>query len=132
MPTIVRICTAFALAAAPAALLAAWVPGAELVGQSVQVRAGDTTNTVFFDQGGQARIVTAAGRSVPASWTASNGQLCLYSGGGQECWPYSSPFEAGRPAMLTSNCSTASEWLANAVNPVDMAPPQPQTMPERG
>jgi hypothetical protein len=112
----------------PAFAQAGWVPGAEIVGQSVQVQTAGVTNTVHFDAGGAARIVTPSGNVVPASWTATGGQLCLQTGGGSECWPYQSPFEAGRQMTLTSSCQATSSWLANATNPMQ----QPAAQPERG
>ncbi len=107
-----------ALAALPAAALAqaGWVPGSEIVGQSVQVTTGGTTNTVFLDPGGSARIITPAGNTVPGTWTAANGQLCLGAGAAQECWPYAGPFQAGQPLTLTSSCNSTSTWLASATN----------------
>lgn len=118
-----------ALPLTAAAAQAGWVPGAEIVGQSVQVETAGVANTVYFDPAGAARIVTPGGRTIPASWTAANGQLCLYGAGAQECWPYQSPFQAGQPMTLTSSCQATSRWLANATNP--MAPPQQQVAPER-
>lgn len=102
-----------------------WVPGAEIVGQSIQVETNGVTNTIYFDAGGNARIVTPGGNTLPASWTASNGRLCLYSGGGQECWAYQAPFQAGQPMAMTSSCQTNSRWLASATNPI-----QQQVAPE--
>jgi hypothetical protein len=62
---------------------AQWVPGSEIVGQSVQVETNGVVNTISFDPGGSARIITPGGNVVPASWTASAGQLCLRTGAGQ-------------------------------------------------
>lgn len=113
----------------------AWVPGSEIVGQSVQVQTNGVTNTVYFDANGAARIVTPNGTPMPASWTASGGNLCLYGSGAQECWPYQAPFQAGQPVPLTSSCQASSQWLAAATNP--MAPPpvqqmRPEVQGERG
>ena len=111
-----------AVAAFPAAALAqAWTPGSEVVGQSVQVTTNGVTNTVYLDAGGSARIVTPGGNTVPGTWTAANGQLCLNNGAAQECWPYASPFQAGQPVTLTSSCNSSSTWLAASTN----APPPP-------
>ena len=111
-----------ALGALPAAALAqAWTPGSEIVGQSVQVTTNGVTNTVYLDAGGAARIVTQGGNTVPGTWTAANGQLCLNNGTAQECWPYSAPFQAGQPVTLTSSCNSTSTWLAASTN----APPPP-------
>ena len=119
-----------ALAALPAAALAqaGWVPGSEIVGQSIQVTTNGTTNTVFLDPGGSARIITPAGNTVPGTWTAANGQLCLGAGAAQECWPYAGPFQAGQPLTLTSSCNSTSTWLASATN----APPTQSGGGERG
>ncbi|MCY7339092.1 MAG: hypothetical protein LH465_03955 [Sphingomonas bacterium] len=108
----------------------AWTPGAEIVGQSVQVQTAGVTNTVYFDAGGTARIITPAGNVVPATWSAGNQQLCLMSGGAQECWPYQSPFQAGQQMTLTSSCQATSSWVANGTNPMQQA--EPVSQPERG
>lgn len=108
-----------------------WVPGAEIVGQSVQVETSGVTNTVHFDAGGNARIVTPGGNVLPASWTASGGRLCLYSGGGQECWAYQAPFQAGQQMTMTSSCQATSRWLASATNPIQQPMP-PEVQGERG
>lgn len=105
-----------------------WTPASEIVGQPVQVNTNGTVNTVYFDQGGTARIMTPSGNMVPGRWTAANQQLCLDVGGGTtECWPYRAAFRAGQPVTLTSSCNVSSQWLANATNQ-----PEQQRMPERG
>jgi hypothetical protein len=119
-----------AAAGIPAAALAqAWSPGSEIVGQSVQVTTNGVTNTVYLDAGGSARIVTPGGNTVPGTWTAASGQLCLNNGAAQECWPYAAPFQAGQPVTLTSSCNQSSTWLAGATN---APPPPPGQRGERG
>ncbi len=113
----------------PVAAAAQWAPGSEIVGQSVQVETAGVTNTVYFDAGGAARIQTPAGKIVPGTWNAANGQLCLSAGGLQECWPYARPFEAGQQISLTSSCNAASRWTALGTN---QAPPTQQGAGERG
>ena len=122
--------TSFILAALPTMAMAqAWDPGSEIVGQSIQVNTNGTVNTVYFDQGGYARVVSPNGaRTVNASWSANGQQLCLNAGGSAECWPYAQAFQAGQPVTLTSNCNSVSTWTANAVNP----PPRVENMGERG
>ena len=90
------------LLGAPVAGLAqaGWVPGSEITGQSV-----------------------------PGTWGAANGQLCLTTGAAQECWPYSQPFQAGRQIGLTSSCNSASRWTALGTN---QAAPVQQGAGERG
>lgn len=100
------------------AAVSQWTPGAEIVGQSVQVETNGVVNTVYFDPGGAARIITPAGNSVPATWTATGGQLCLQSGTGQECWPYQAAFQAGQQVTLVSSCQVSSRWTALATNPM--------------
>ena len=114
---------------APSAVSAQmWTPGSEIVGQSVQVNTNGTVNTVYFDQGGAARIMTPSGNAVPGRWSVANQQLCLDVGTGPaECWPYRSAFQAGQNVTLTSSCNVTSQWLANSTNM-----PQQQSMPERG
>jgi hypothetical protein len=118
-----------AAAAIPAGALAqAWTPGSEIVGQAVQVTTNGVTNTVYLDAGGSARIMTPGGNTVPGTWTAANGQLCLNNGTAQECWPYASPFQAGQPVTLTSSCNSSSTWLAASTN----TPPPAGQRGERG
>lgn len=117
--------------AASASAQGAWTPGSEIVGQSVQVETNGVVNTVYFDAGGQARIMTPGGNTIPASWTAGGGQLCLNTGAAQECWQYAQPFQAGQPISLTSSCRTNSRWLASATN-TPPPPPPPEAAPERG
>ncbi len=118
-----------ALVAAPTAGMAQeWVPGSEIVGQSVVVETNGVANTVYFDAGGSARIVSPQGRVVNASWTAANNNLCLNAGAGSECWPYQQAFQAGQRVTLTSSCQAVSNWLPNATN----APPVKEVMQERG
>ena len=114
-----------------AALLASgaaaqWVPGSEIAGQTVQVETNGIVNAISFQPGGTASIATPGGKVVPATWTASNGQLCLSTGGAQECFPYSQPFQAGQAVSATSNCGATSRWLASSTNA-----PQPTQQPER-
>ena len=124
------LCIAIAPLTAPGAALAqAWVPASEIVGQPVVVTTNGVTNTVYLDAGGAARIVTPGGNAIPASWTASRGQLCLNNGAASECWPYAAPFQAGQPVTLASSCNSTSTWLAQRVN----APaPPPTQRGERG
>ena len=100
--------------------------GSEIIGQPIQVTTNGVANTVYLDSGGTARILTPSGNTVPGSWSIANGQLCLSAAGGQECWPYAAPFQAGQPLTLTSSCNQASTWLAQATN----TPPPPSG--ERG
>ena len=121
------LCAAFV--AVPATAVAQeWVPGTEIVGQSVVVETNGVANTVYFDAGGAARIVSPSGRVVNASWTAANNNLCLNSGTASECWPYQQAFQAGQRVTLTSNCQAVSNWMPNGTN----APPVKEVMQERG
>jgi len=118
-----------ALVAVPTAGLAQeWVPGTEIVGQSVVVETNGIANTVHFDAGGAARIVSPSGRLVIASWTAAKNNICLHTGAASECWPYQQAFQAGQRVTLTSNCQAVSNWLPNGTN----APPVKEVMQERG
>ena len=101
------------------ALAQGWTPAAEILGQPIQVTTNGVTNTIYMDAGGTARIVTPSGNTVPGSWTAANGQLCLSTGAAQECWPYQAAFQPGQPVTLTSSCNSSSSWLASSTN----APP---------
>jgi len=117
------------LVALPATAFAQeWVPGTEIVGQSVVIETNGVANTVHFDQGGTARIVSPQGKVVNASWTAANNNLCLNSGAASECWPYQQAFQAGQRVTLTSNCQAVSNWMPNGTN----APPVKEVMQERG
>lgn len=114
----------------PAAAMAqaGWTPGAEVIGQPIQVTTNGVTNTVYLDPGGQLRIMTPGGSTVPGTWTAANGQLCIGIGGPQECVPYAGPFQAGAPVTLTSSCGASESWLAESTN----APPAQGEKGERG
>ena len=106
---ITKVALGATLLAAPAAGLAqSWVPGAEITGQSVQVETNGVVNTVYFDPGGAARIITPAGNVVQGNWTAAGGQLCLQTGTGRECWPYNAAFQAGQQVTLVSSCQVSS------------------------
>ena len=102
-------------------------PGAEIVGQSVQVTTNGVTNTVYFDPGGAARIVSPSGNVVNATWTSTAQRLCLNTGAATECWPYTQAFQAGQSVTLMSSCNASSTWVANGVNQ-----PQVQNAGERG
>ncbi|HVH37977.1 MAG TPA: hypothetical protein VM757_05250 [Sphingomicrobium sp.] len=106
-----------------------WVPGSEIAGQSARVTTNGVTNTVYFDQGGTARIVSPGGTTVNGTWAATNGQLCLNNGAASECWPYANAFQMGVPVTMVSTCSGTSTWVANGVN---MPPPAPAREGERG
>ena len=116
-----------ALLASATAAVAQWVPGSEIVGQSASVQTGGVVNTVHFDAGGVARIVSPGGLVTQGTWTAAGGQLCLNTGAAQECWPYTSPFQAGQPITLTSSCQNVSTWTAVSTNV-----PPPPAAGERG
>lgn len=109
----------------------AWTPGAEIVGQPVQVTTNGVTDTVALSPGGQATITSPGGTVVNAAWTAANGQLCLVNGAAQECVPYAAPFHAGQPMALTSSCGASETWLAASTN-APPAPPPPAPKGERG
>jgi hypothetical protein len=95
-----------------------WVPGSEITGQSVQVETNGVINIVYFDPGGVARVQTPSGNTVPGTWAAANGQLCLTTGAAQECWPYAQPFREGQQLALTSSCNSTSRWTALSTNGV--------------
>ena len=119
---------AIAMTAVPGVAFAQMNPGAEIVGQPLQVTTNGVVNTVYLDAGGTARIMTPAGNTIPGNWTAANGQLCLNNGTAQECWPYAQPMQAGQAMTLTSSCGATSTWLAQAVN----GPMQAPSRGERG
>lgn len=106
---------------------AGWTPASEVVGQPIQVTTNGVTNTVYLDPGGQLRIMTPGGNTVPGTWTAANGQLCLAVGGANECVPYAGPFQAGTPLTLTSTCGSTETWLAQNTNQ-----PPPPVQGQRG
>ena len=120
------------LAFAPQAAFAQMGPptGAELIGHSVQVETNGVVNTVYFDPGGTARIMSPGGREVQGNWFVENGRMCLQTATGRECWTYAAPFVAGQPAVLTSDCGT-SRWTAvSTAQP--MMPEPPVRRGERG
>ena len=122
---------ALLLAWAPqAAAQTGWTPGMEITGHAVQVQTGGVTNTVYFDPGGTARIVTPSGSEVQGRWSVENQNLCLSTGaGGRECWPYRTAFQAGQAVDLTSSCSVTSRWTPISTQPMA---PTVQSKGERG
>lgn len=124
---VLRAAVGLAIAGLPGVAFAqsAWTPGAELVGQPIQVTTNGTMNTVYLDAGGQLRVVTPNGTTMPGTWQAASGQLCLGMSGAQECVPYNAPFQAQQPQTLTSSCGAQQTWLAQATN-------QPPTQGQRG
>lgn len=116
--------------AAPASVVAAqagWVPGSEIAGQTVQVQTNGVVNSITFNTDGSAVIGTPGGTTVPGTWSAANNMLCLSANGGQECWPYSQPFQAGRQVALTSNCQQLTTFMPQGTNP-----PSQSSSGERG
>ena len=117
--------TAFATPA-----VAQWIPGTEITGHAVQVQTNGVTNTVYFDPGGNARIVTPSGNEVQGRWSVEGQDLCLQTGAGaRECWPYRTAFQAGQSVDLTSSCSVTSRWTPISTQPVA---PAMQSRGERG
>lgn len=127
---ILRALAGMALVGAPvtAGFAQTWIPGAEIAGHAVQVETNGVMNTVYFEPGGVARIQTPGGNTVPATWSASNNQLCLNASGAQECWPYTQAFMAGQAVSLTSSCQVASRWLPLSTS----QPPMQAPAGERG
>lgn len=114
---------AAAAVAIPSVASAQWSPGAELVGQPLQVTTNGVTNTVYLDAGGALRIITPASNVVGGTWQASGGQLCLTVAGATECIAYTEPFQAGVPRNVTTSCNAVSSWLASTVNPPGSSTP---------
>jgi len=106
---------------------AGWVPGSEIAGQTVQVQTQGVVNSIYFGADGTATITTPSGTTVPGTWSAAGNQLCLSANGGQECWPYSQPFQPGQQLALTSSCQQVSTFLAQSTNA-----PMQQPAGERG
>jgi hypothetical protein len=95
----------------------AWTPGSEIVGQTVQVQTNGVMNSITFNADGTATITTPSGTTVPGTWSAANNMLCLSANGGQECWPYSRPFQAGQQLALTSSCQQVTTFMPQSTNP---------------
>lgn len=95
--------------------------GSEIVGHSVQIQTQTgTVNTVYFEPGGAARIVSPSGTEAQGTWSVANQSLCLGVSGARECWPYQAAFQANQPVSLTSDCGAASVWT-----PLSTAPSAP-------
>ena len=118
---------AVAAAAFPTAALAQMGPGAEVLGQPIQVTTNGITNVLYLDPGGSLRILTPSSNTVTGTWQIASGQLCLNVGGANECVPYNSPFQAGAPQTFTTSCNAQSTWLAQNINS-----PAPAAGSERG
>ncbi len=111
-----RLTAAFVPLVMASAAAAQWVPGSEITGQQVQVQTNGVTNIITFEPNGMARISSPSGaKVVDATWTATNGELCLRGAGAFDCYPYRAPFQAGQPVDLLSNCAVRSRWLASSV-----------------
>ncbi|HEX2803255.1 MAG TPA: hypothetical protein VHN55_04645 [Sphingomicrobium sp.] len=104
-----------------------WTPGSEIAGQTVQVQTNGVMNSVYFSPDGTVSITTPDGTTVPGTWSTANNMLCVSASGGQECWPYSQPFQAGRQVALTSSCQQVSTFMPQSTNP-----PVQQGAGERG
>ena len=129
-PLLIKVALVGAVAVAPATAVVAqagWVPGSEIAGQTVQVQTQGVVNTIYFSPDGTATITTPQGTTVPGNWSAANNQLCLSAAGGQECWPYSQPFQPGQQVALTSNCQQVTTFMAQSTNQ-----PTQQPAGERG
>jgi hypothetical protein len=116
--------------ATPIATVAAqpvWTPGSEILGQTVQVQTNGVVNSITFNADGTATIMTPSGTAVPGTWSIANNMLCLSANGGQECWPYSQPFQAGRQLALTSSCNQVTTFMPQSTNP-----PTQRSSGERG
>ena len=118
---------AVAAAALPTAALAQSGPGAELIGQPIQVTTNGVTNVLYLDPGGSLRILTPASNTVAGTWQIASGQLCLNVAGANECIPYNAPFQAGAPQTFTTSCNASTTWLAQNINS-----PAPAGASERG
>ncbi len=134
---IFRALATVALAATPlsAGMAQMWVPGSEIAGQSIQAETNGVTNTIYFDQGGAARIMSPGGMVIPATWTASGNQLCMSTATNRDCWNYAAPFQSGQPVTMVSQCQVASRWTAlgtNMMAPPPPPPPMQAPMGERG
>jgi hypothetical protein len=105
--------TAIVALTTASAAAAQWIPGMEITGQQVQVQTNGVMNTITFEPNGVAHIASPTGATVvDATWTASNGKLCLQSAAAADCYPYAAPFTANAPVDLRSDCNVFSRWTA--------------------
>jgi hypothetical protein len=103
-----------------------WTPGAEITGHGVRVETQGVVNTVYFDPGGTARIVSASGQEYPGNWFVEANQLCLQlASGARECWAYQGPFVAGQAVQLTSTCGPSTWTALSTAEPLPPPPPPP-------
>jgi hypothetical protein len=117
-----RFAAAIVTVSLASAAYAQWTPGMEIVGQQVQVQTNGVMNTITFDQGGVAHISSPSGATVvDATWTATDGKLCLQTSTTFDCYPYRAPFTARQPVDLVSDCGVRSQWTAlnTAVAPTE-------------
>jgi hypothetical protein len=98
--------------------------GGELNGHSMNVTADGITNTVYFEAGGKARIIPAGGGDVAAEWWVDDGTLCVSIPDAEECFPYTTPFQAGHAVLLTSDCGSAVTWLPITAEPLPVEMPK--------
>ena len=105
-----------------------FLTGSEITGQRVDISVNGSTNAVYFDQGGGARIIAVDGTQVNGRWFVRDGSICLAAQGAEECWVYQTQFEAGQAVVLTSNCGTEATWVPLATT----LPPKPVRIQQAG
>ena len=105
-----------------------FLTGSEITGQRVDISVNGSTNAVYFDQGGSARIIAVDGSQVNGTWFVRDGSICLAAAGAEECWAYRSQFQAGQAVVLTSNCGTQATWVPLATT----LPPKPVQIQQAG
>ena len=117
--------------AAESAAAQGWMPGMEITGHGVRVETQGVVNTVYFDPGGTARIVSDSGREYPGTWSVQGQSLCLEMGAGaRECWAYQAPFVTGQPMAMASSCGPSTWTALSTAEP--LPPPPPPPAGERG
>lgn len=110
-----------------------WTPGMEITGHGARVETQGVVNTVYFDPGGSARIVSDAGREYPGRWAVEGQSLCLeIASGARECWAYQAPFVTGQAVTLASSCGPSTWTALSTAEPLPPPPPPAQPSGERG
>lgn len=83
-------------------------PGAELAGRTLTVETGQgQRSTLRFRRNGVVRAFFGD-NELAGRWEVRDRQLCFFwPRAPRECWPYRTPFQRGRTAILTSDRGNA-------------------------
>jgi hypothetical protein len=79
-----------------------WLPGSELVGQTMRVESAGRTSMMRFARDGSVHA-SFSGHDLDGRWNVEPGKICFTWGKVRDCWPYARPFRQGERMMLKSD-----------------------------